>query len=103
MDGCRLARAPNKTHDREAVVGVGVEQILLVALGVGLCKSVGQPIVLLNQLLEQNGGALQDVCFHLGAFEHIVQLRNKVLQSGRLRQIGQLQGHIKVSALKPVA
>ena len=68
-----------------------------------LRKSVGQPIVLLDQLFEQDGGTLQDVCFHLGAFEHIVQLRNKVLQSGRLRQIGQLQGHIGVSALKTIA
>ena len=89
-----MARAPNKTHDGEAVVGVGIEQILLVALRVGLCKSIGQPIILLNQLFEQDGGALQDVCFHLGAFEHIVQLRNKVLQSWRLRQIWKLQGHV---------
>ena len=79
MDRGRLARPPNKTHDREAVVGVSVQQILLVALWAGLGKSVGQPIVLLNQLLEQNGRALQDVGFDLGALEHIVQLRNKVL------------------------
>ena len=51
MDRGRLARPPNKTHDREAVVGVSVKQILLVALWVGLGKSVGQPVVLLNQLL----------------------------------------------------
>jgi hypothetical protein len=50
---------------------------------------------LLNQLLEQNGAALQDVGFHLGAFEHIVQLRNKMLQSRRLRQIWELQGHAR--------
>jgi hypothetical protein len=30
----------------------------------------------------------------LGAFEHIAQLRNKVLQSGRLLQIWKLQGHV---------
>ena len=52
VDRSRLARAPHKTHDREAIVWVSVEQILLVALGAGLCKSIGQPVVLQNQLLQ---------------------------------------------------
>ena len=38
---CGLAGTPDKAHDGEAVFGVGVQQKLLVMLGVGLGKGLG--------------------------------------------------------------
>ena len=50
VDGGGLAGAPDKTHHRKTVFGVGIEQVLLITLGVGLRKLFWQPVVLRQQL-----------------------------------------------------
>ena len=52
MDGRGLTWAPNKAHHREAVLWIGVKQILLVILWMGLRKLGKQPVVVGNKLAE---------------------------------------------------
>jgi len=50
VNGRRLAWPPDKTLQRESFVGIAVQQILLVVLGVGSSKVFFEPVVVADEL-----------------------------------------------------
>ncbi len=67
MDGGGLAGAPHKADHRKTVIRIGVQQVLLVTLGVGLSVVLRQPIVVGYQFGQQGFATLQNRRFVWGA------------------------------------
>jgi hypothetical protein len=55
-----LAGAPHEADDGKPFVGVEMQQVLPVALGIGLRERVGQPVVARDQRGEQRAAVVQD-------------------------------------------
>lgn len=53
VDRCLLAGTPDEADDGQAIERVGVEQVLLVVLGMRLGKLLGEPVVGGDQFGEQ--------------------------------------------------
>lgn len=56
-----LARPPDKAHHRKALLRVGIQQVLLVARGIGLGELIGQPVINAHQLFKQCTAVQQDL------------------------------------------
>lgn len=63
VDRRALPRPPDKADDAETLARIGMQQELLVALGVGLGKFIGEPIVMADQLRQQLAATVQQVAF----------------------------------------
>ncbi|MNP05981.1 hypothetical protein D3C76_979470 [compost metagenome] len=59
VDRRALAGAPDEADHREALARIDVQQVLLVALGIGLGECIGQPVVMADQVRKQGSSALQ--------------------------------------------
>jgi hypothetical protein len=88
VDGGGLAWAPHKAHHRKTVIGVGVEQELLVVLGVGLGVFGREPIVFCHQLGQQGFATCQNSGFVGGAFEQSIELGDEVLKAWGVSELG---------------
>lgn len=55
----RLPRPPDETDDRKALPRVRVQQVLLIALGIGPRECVGQPVVVSNQFTQRGRAGVE--------------------------------------------
>ena len=85
VNGRLLARPPDEAHHREAAQRIGVQQVLLVMLGVRLGKGVGQPVVVRHQICQQ-GLTLGQQRLHIGRL--FDQGRQALQEAAQARQIG---------------
>ncbi|CAO3304962.1 hypothetical protein METHP14_10190 [Pseudomonas sp. P14-2025] len=96
VDRCLLPRAPDEAHHRETLARVAVQQVLLIALRVGLGEVVRQPVVMGDQLGQQ---AL--ACVEQGGFVRLlVKQRGEVVDEVAQALRAQGVGHGSGSALR---
>jgi hypothetical protein len=92
MHGRGLARTPDETHHREALAGIGMQQVLAVALGAGQGAVLGQPVVMAHQLAKQGGAALQQLSFGRVFVDQGGEVMQEQAQAVEPRDHGELHG-----------
>ena len=109
VDRGLLPRAPDEAHDREAVGGIGVQQVLLVVLRMRPGVLRGQPVVARDQRREQFAAARQQPRLVVRRLvDEAREVRDELAEPGRCfrhvvfpasipNEIGFKHGHTKTS------